>query len=231
MPTTRVVVAVGLAGLLAAAAAGATSSQISGHVTGEPPSPLLSTVLALNTHGVIAQIAPPRSDGRYRFFLSPGTYLVAAGAESAASAGARKAHLFLAISKPIRVRAGKQSSATIHLKRVHSIKANAAARIPLEDAIVTVGNIPILDDRPAPTLIGGNVGFHTATMLFNLCSRVRTRFVETSPGIVAREKQELALSRAGKLRTPFDYRPLKPEFAITGSLTVAPETEPGAAQH
>ncbi len=228
MPTTRVVVAVGLAGLLAAAAAGATSSQISGHVTGEPPSALLSTVLALNTHGVIAQIAPPRSDGRYRFFLSPGTYLVAAGAESAASAGARKAHLFLAISKPIRVRAGKQSSATIHLKRVHSIKANDAARIPLEDAIVTVGNIPILDDRPAPTLIGGNVGFHTATMLFNLCSRVRTRFVETSPGIVAREKQELALSRAGKLSTPFDYRPLKPEFAITGSLTVAPETEPGA---
>ena len=65
-------------------------------------------------------------------------------------------------------------------------------------------------------------------MLFNLCSRVRTRFVETSPAVVAREKQELALSRAGKLSTPFDYRPLKPEFAITGSLTVAPETEPGA---
>jgi hypothetical protein len=47
------------------------------------------------------------------------------------------------------VRAGKASSATIHLQRVHSSKANDAARIPLEDAIVTVGNVPILDDRPA----------------------------------------------------------------------------------
>ncbi len=228
VPLTRAVAALGLAGLLAAAVAGARSSQIAGRVTGLPPSPLLSTVLALNTNGVIAQIAPPSSSGRFRFFVAPGTYLLAAGAASAANAGAHKAHLFLTITAPIRVRAGTQRTAGIHLKRVPSIAARAAARIPLEDAIVTVGNIPILDDRSAATLVGGNVGFHTATMLFNLCSRVRTRFVETSPSIVAREKQELALSKAGKLSTPFDYRPLKPDFAITGSLTVVPETAPGA---
>lgn len=224
----RVVLAVGLAGLVVAAVAGARSSQISGRVTGLPSSPLISTVMVLNTNGVIAQIAPPRSTGRYRFFLSPGTYLVAAGAASAASPGAHKARLFLAISPPIRVRQGTQSTASIHVKRVHATRGSVAASIPLEDAIVSVGNVPILDDRPAPTLIGGNVGFHTATMLYNLCSRVRTRFVETSPAIVAREKQELALSRAGRLSTPFDYRPLKPDFAITGSLTVVPETAAGA---
>jgi hypothetical protein len=183
--------------------------------------------MALNTQGVIAQAAPPRASGSYRFFLSPGTYLVVAGAASAASTGAHKAHLLLAVSPPVRVRAGKRSTARIHLKTVKSHAATAAS-IPLEDAIVTVGNVPILDDRASPTLLGGNVGFHTATMLFNLCSRVRTRFVETSPAIVAREKQELAMSRAGMLRTPFEYRPLKAEFAITGSLTVAPETEAGA---
>jgi hypothetical protein len=225
---TRVGLAFGLAGLVAAAVAGARSSQIAGHVTGLPRSPLLSTVLALDTQGVIAQIAPPSPAGSYRFFLSPGTYIVAAGAASAASPGARKAHLFLSISAPIRVLAGKQSQARIHLKRVHSTRASAAARIPLKDAVVTVGNIPILDDRAAPTLVGGTVGFHTATMLYNLCSRVGTRFVETSPAIVAKEKQELALSRAGMLSTPFDYRPLKPEFAITGSVTIVPETEAGA---
>ena len=222
------ILAVALAGLVSAAVAGARSGEIGGHVSGLPPSSLLSTVLALNTHGVIAQIAPPQAAGKYRFFVSPGTYLVAAGAESGANAGTHKAHLFLAISKPIRVRAGKLSTARIHLKRVHTIRASAAARIPLEDAVVSVGNVPILDDRPAPTLIGGNVGFHTATLLFDLCSRVRTRFVETSPDIVARERQELALSRAGKLSTPFDYRPLKPDFAITGSLTIEPDTAAGA---
>lgn len=225
---TRAVAAVGLAGLLAAGVAGARSSQIAGRVTGLPASSLLSTVMALNTNGVIAQIGPPTSTGRYRFFVTPGTYLLAAGAASAASAGARNAHLFLAISAPIHVRAGRQSTAGIHVKRVHAIAARSAARIPLEDAVVTVGNVPILDDRAVPTLVGGNVGFHLATMLYNLCSRVRTRFVETSPAIVAREKQELALSRAGQLSTPFDYRPLKPDFAITGSLTVVPETTPGA---
>ena len=224
----RAVAVVGLTGLLAAAVAGARSSQITGRVSGLPARPLLSTVMALNTHGVIAQIAPPAATGRYRFFVAPGTYLLAAGAATAASAGAHSAHLFLATSAPIRVRAGRQSTSGIHVKRVHSLTARAAARIPLEDAVVTVGNVPILDDRAAATLVGGNVGFHTATMLYNLCSRVRTRFVETSPAIVAREKQEVALSKAGKLSTPFDYRPLKPDFAITGSLTVVPETDPGA---
>ena len=228
----RMVLAVGLAGLvaalLAAAVAGARSSQIAGRLSGLPQDALLSTVLALDTHGEIAQIAPPSSSGGYRFFLAPGTYLVAAGAASGANPGARKARLFLAVSRPIRVRAGRLSPASIHLKRIHSATASAAAAIPLKDAIVSVGNVPILDDRPAPTLVGGNVGFHTATLLFDLCSRVGTRFVETSPAIVAREKQELALSRAGRLSTPFDYRPLKPDFAITGSVTVAPETEAGA---
>jgi hypothetical protein len=224
----RAGLAVGLAALsVTAAVAGASTGQIGGRVIGLPSSPLLSTVMVLNTNGVIAQIAPP-SAGRYRFFVAPGTYIVAAGAASAASAGTRKAHLFLAIGRPIRVRAGGQSTLAIHVKRVHSTRADAAASIPLEDAIVSVGNIPILDGRAAPTLVGGNVGFHAATMLFNLCSRVRTRFVETSPAIVAREKQELALSRAGMLSTPFDYRPLTPAFVITGSLTIVPETTPGA---
>jgi hypothetical protein len=217
------------AGLATSAAAGAGFSDITGRVTGLPTNPLLSTVIVLNTHGAIAQIAPPASSGRYRFFLAPGTYLVAAGAASAASAGAHKAHLFLAVSNPVRVRFGKQSTTGLHLKTIKkATDASAAAQIPLEDAIVTVGNIPILDDRAAPTLVGGNVGFHTATILFDLCSRVGTRFVETSPEIVAREKQELALSRAGKLSTPFDFRPLKPGFAISGSLTVTPDTQPGA---
>jgi hypothetical protein len=212
----RTVLIVALAALGAAAAVAdgaARTGVLGGRLAGFPTKALLPAVRAVNTRGVIAAIAQPSASGAYRLFVSPGDYLVIG------SAASPKGREFEAFSVPVAARSRKRTNVRTRVKSVKTLSADIAVVRPLANAIVTVGSVPVFLSNPG-LAVGVEYQDHVVNLLFNLCTSQGTLFVDSSPEGVAAINQERALAAAGRLTTPFNYRPLKPEFRITGEADV-----------
>ena len=210
-----------LLGLLALAApvAGAQgalpNSTIRGRLAGLPANPLLADVFAVNTRGVIAAGVELGPTGSFRMAVPSGSYVLIG---SAASPGGQE---FLGGTRPVRARAHKRSTIGGRLKPVKASSAAAAPPPPLaHGAITSVESISVIDNGASTELGGADLRAHVINLLLNLCSGAGTVLVDASPRFVAFAKQELALSRAHRLSTPFDYTPLKPQFVISGKAEV-----------
>lgn len=209
-----------LLGLLALAApvAGAQgalpNSTIRGRLAGLPANPLLADVFAVNTRGVIAAGVELGPTGSFRMAVPSGSYVLIG---SASSPGGQE---FLGGTRPVRARPHTRNTIGGRLKPV---KASSAATTPpplAHGAIASVESVSVIDNGASTELGGADLRAHVINLLLNLCSGAGTVLVDTSPRFVAFAKQELALSRAHRLSTPFDYRPLKPQFVISGKAEV-----------
>lgn len=212
----RAVLLVALAALGAAAAVAdgaARTGVLAGRLVGIPGKALVPAVRAMNARGVIAAIAQPTASGAYRLFVSPGDYLVIG------SAASPKGREFEAFSVPVAARSQKRTNVRTRVKSVNTLSADLAVVRPLANAIVTVGSVPVLLTNSG-LAVGVEYQDHVVNLLFNLCTSQGTVFVDSSPEGVAAINQERSLAAAGKLTTPFNYRPLKPEFRITGEVDV-----------
>jgi hypothetical protein len=208
------VVALAVLGAAAAVADGAArTALLSGRLVGLPKGAIVPAVRAVNTRGVIAAIAQPSASGAYRLFVSPGDYLVIG------SAASPKGREFEAFSAPVAAHSRKRTKVSTRVKSVKTLGADVAVVRPLAHAIVTVGSVPVVLSNPG-LAVGVEYQDHVVHLLYSLCTSQGTVFVDSSPEGVAAIKQERALAAAGRLTTPFDYRPLKPEFRITGEADV-----------
>ncbi|HEY4996853.1 MAG TPA: hypothetical protein VII03_02585 [Solirubrobacteraceae bacterium] len=204
-----------LAVLAATPAQGALpNAEIRGRLSGLPANPLLADVFAVDTRGVIAAGVELKPGGSFRMAVPSGSYVLIGSA--AAPAGKE----FLGGTPPVHARAHKRNTIGGRLRKV---KAGAATTPPplAHGAIATVGSIPVLDTSAPTELAGADLRARVINLLLNLCSGAGTVLVDTSPQFVSFAMQELALSRAHRLATPFVYKPLKPQFMISGKAEVA----------
>jgi len=208
-----ILLAATLVGLVASAEGASRFSEFGGRLTGLPVKALFPSVQAVDTRGVIAAIAQPRPSGVYRLSVPTGIYIVAARAENS------QGHGFSAFSAPARAHAGRRTKLSPHLTAVKP--ARAARVFPLaHGAVVTFGSLLVVDPDLGSALGGADLSATAINHFFNLCTPQGTVIVSSDPTFVAYQKQESALSRAGRLSTPYDYKPIKPQFRITGEAVV-----------
>ncbi len=195
------------------AASALNGAEIYGRVHSVPAHAPFDLVEAINTRGVIVQSEDPNASGQFRFFLHPGTYIVVSTADNP------HGQHFVSASHPLRAHSRKRVPVGLHLRKVNA--ASARGRGPVANgAIVSVGDVRVVDAVFGSVAPGSDLRPTVINRFLNLCSSQGTIMVETDARFVAYAKQEAALSRAGKLSTPFDYRPFKPQFTITGQAEV-----------
>jgi hypothetical protein len=188
--------------LLAAGSAQAATGTLTGSVSGAPSGASTEVVEAVNPQGVIGGVATVTPAGAYTLALAPGTWVVTGSALSGDSP-------LTAASPPVRVGAHHRThGSTAHLKA-----AAAAKRGLPPGTIVTVRPIFVLDARAGLDLKLDYTALVTND-LFSHCASRGITFVDTSEAFLKFAQQELALSRAGRLATPFVYRPIAPQYRI-----------------
>jgi hypothetical protein len=202
-----------LVGFVASASGATGFGGLRGRLTGLPPHALFPAVHAINTRGVISAIAQPRLSGAFRFAVPAGAYVVTATAVNATGRG------FAGVSAPVLVRAGRRVRV---ITRLVPVRRPRRARVfPLANgAIVTFGSVLVVDRDLGSALGGADMRATVINHFFNICSPQGTVLVETDPSVVKYLEQERRLWLAGQLTTPYDYRPLKPQFKITGEADV-----------
>lgn len=197
-----------------APAAWARTGKLDGTLGALPSGTEAPLVEAVTPRGTIAGLSLLNGSGAFSLSVPAGTYVLASDAYEGETP-------YSAFSAPERVRAGGTDDVRKQLSlRAHAaVRARAAGVLP-HGAIVTVTSFEFTDDRnpAAPTTV--QLRNLLINDLFRACTAKGTVFVDTSPEFVAFAKQELGLSRSGKLSTPFDYHPLKPQYEIIGSASV-----------
>jgi hypothetical protein len=182
----------------------AATGTLTGSVGGLPSGASAEVVEAVNPQGVIGGVGTVSAAGTYTLTLSPGTWLVTGSALSGDTA-------LTATSAPVGVRARHRTHGPqAHLK---SMAAVVKRGLP-PGSVVTVAPILLADERgPVFNLKPDYTGLVTND-LFAHCASRGIIFVDTSEAFRKFAQQELALSRAGRLATPFDYRPIAPQYRI-----------------
>jgi len=210
-----------LRGLLTAAAcalvtvgsAQAATGTLTGSVSGIPSGASAEFVEAVNPQGVIGGVGTVSAAGTYNLALAPGTWIVTGSALSGDSG-------LTAVSSPVPVRAHHRTRGpTARLKS----KAAAVKRGLPPGSVVTVAPILLIDNRAGLDLRPD----YTAQVTHDLFARCASRgitFVDTSEAFRKFAEQELALSRAGRLATPFVYRPIAPQYRIEADLNALNRT-------
>jgi hypothetical protein len=197
-----------------------SSAEIFGRVHGEPSGAPFDVIEAINARGVIARSGAPNASGQFRFFLHPGTYIVVSTADN------RHGQHFDSASVPLRARTGKRVPVGLHLRKVKTAEASRSRGPVANGAVVSVGDVKVVDAVFGSVAPGANLRPTVINRFLNLCSPQGTVMVQTDAQFVAYAKQEAALSRAGKLSTPFDYKPLKAQFTISGQAEVTRSDTP-----
>lgn len=201
----------GVAALMAAAgpatvAAATSRGTVTGKITGLPAGAVSLGVEAVDGRGVIGAIGPLGAGGSYRLTPPAGSWIVVATATSGDEP-------FSALSVPVRVRGHR--TATVKPTRAKQ-QASAAAVTRLKPgSVVTVDRMTLQDERAFSP--GGSYTDITATVtndLFRACSSRGITFVDSSPAFTSFARQESNLSRAGRLKTPFSFHPLKLKYSV-----------------
>jgi hypothetical protein len=185
------------------ASADAANGTLTGTLTGIPAEASADVVEAVSPQGVIGGVGTVGASGAYSLSLPTGTWLVTASALSGDSP-------LTALAPPLRVRAG-------HKARGHAapLKASQAATRGLRaGSVVTIAPIVVQDERPP--VVDGRIDYTglVTNILFSRCATRGIKFVDTSETFRKYAQQELALSRAGRLATPFEYKPIKPQYRV-----------------
>jgi hypothetical protein len=220
------VLAIGFAatgiGLDAAAGKGSFSGgELYGRVHGMPAGALFDVVEAVDAHGVIQATAAPGPSGDFKLFVPTGTYLVVTDADGG------RGQKFTSASTPVAAQTSVRTPIGLHLKAVKGARASSAPGPVTDGAVVSVGNVSVVDTALGSELVNGTDLRPTLINRFlNLCSPQGTIMVQTSAQFVAYAKQEAALSATGKLSTPFVYKPIRPQFTITGEAEVTRTENP-----
>ncbi len=193
-----------LVGSVQLGSAQAATGTLTGSVGGIPSGASAEVVQAVNPQGVIGAVGTVNAAGTYTLALAPGAWLVTGSALSGDSA-------LTALSPPVQVRAHHRTRGPqAHLKAI----AAAVKRGLPAGSVVAVAPIFLTDERgPVFNLKPEYTGLVTND-LFAHCASRGIRFIDTSEAFRKFAQQELALSRAGRLATPFDYRPIAPQYRI-----------------
>ena len=200
-----VLLAVMLAAAALSQAAGAATGSIGGTLRGLPGSADYGAVEAIDPSGQIEGVDLASPSGSFELKLPPGDYVLA-------GSGTTESDSFSSFSPPKQVGKGKKVSLA---PKLGSTAARAAAA---GEGLVPKGSIMAMEGvlfsvGDGPTL---NLGSLVLNDLFRACSKRGLTFVDVSPEFVRFAQQEKALSASGKLATPFEYRPLKPQYLILG---------------
>jgi hypothetical protein len=197
--------------------AGASSAQaargtLTGSLAGLPANAAFHVVRAVDSRGVIGGAATASASGSYKLSLPPGAWILVGSAQASDRS-------LTALGAPVRVRSGRRSRE--RPARVKRFRVRAAASGVLRrGSVVTVRPIK-LDDGRGP--IFNLFPEYTATVendLFRACAPRGIIFVDTSAAFRKFAAQEAALSRAGRLATPFDYRPIAPQYEVSSQFGV-----------
>jgi hypothetical protein len=193
--------------LVAVGSAQAATGTLTGSVSGIPSGASADVVEAVNPQGVIGGVGTVSAAGTYKLALPPGTWIVTGSALSGDSP-------LTAVSPPVKMRAHHRTKGPpAHLKA----KASTAKRGLPPGSVVTVAPILLVDERAGLDLRPDYTSLVTND-LFSHCSSRGITFVDTSEAFRKFAQQELALSRAGRLATPFVYRPIAPQYRIETEL-------------
>jgi hypothetical protein len=191
-----------LAGAVVARAA--TTGTVSGSASGLPTSAVPEGVQAISPKGVIGAVGSLSAAGRYTLKLAPGAWIIETG-----SLGPNGP--LTSLGAPIRVRAHRTTRA-----KPAPVKADATGAGKLKrGSVVTVGTIELADERDST--VGMSDLFVTPTVindLFHACSSRGITFADTSETFLKFAQQESRLSQAGRLSTPFRFRPVQPQFQV-----------------
>lgn len=189
--------------LVVAGSAQASTGTLTGSVSGVPSGASAEVVEAVNPQGVIGGVGTVNAAGTYTLALAPGTWIVTGSALSGDSA-------LTAVSPPVHVRSRHRTHGPP--ARLKS-KAAAATRGLPPGSVVTVAPILLVDERAGLDLRPDYTSVVTNDLFAHCASRGIT-FVDTSEAFRKFAQQELALSRAGRLATPFVYQPIAPQYRI-----------------
>ncbi len=207
---TIVALAVSVAFTCSSLALGARGS-VSGKVSEVPGGSAFDVVTAIDTQGEIGGVATTNASGGYSLTLPPGTWLIANSSDAADA-------LFGGFSAPVRVRAGSHAgagpiavapTATAAATGDHKLKPGSVvtfAPILIEDR-----RPPVHDNEPVPIELTNYV----VNDVFSRCASKGIEFADTSPQFTAFARQESGLSAAGKLATPFVYKPVHAQYQVT----------------
>ncbi len=194
--------AVGCA-LVVVGSAQAATGTLTGRVSGIPNGASAEIVEGVNPQGVIGGVGTVSAAGTYKLALAPGTWIVTGSALSGDKP-------LTAVSPPVHIRARHRTQGPpAHLKA----KASAAKRGLPPGSVVTVTPIFLLDERAGLDLRPDYTSVVTNDLFAHCASRGIT-FVDTSEAFRKFAQQELALSRAGRLATPFVYQPIVPQYRV-----------------
>ncbi|HVO55207.1 MAG TPA: hypothetical protein VMT37_12425 [Solirubrobacterales bacterium] len=201
-----VVVAVALAAPAVAAAGG---TRIAGTLTGLPKKADLAAVEAVDPRGQIGGVDLVGGGGAFSLAVKPGTYVLASsaieGEDELAGFGPAK-----------KVRRGAKVRDHSKLKPLARSAAAGSRALLRRGSVLTVTGFEFTDNSTDPDVVH-QLRSQLLNDLFRRCEDYV--FVDTSPEFVKFAQQESALSRAGKLSTPFQYRPIPPQYEIFGSAS------------
>lgn len=188
----------------------ASDGRIGGSIGSVPQGALFPAVMAVSPQGKIGAVALASSSGSFNLAVPSGTYVLASSANEGETS-------LSAFSAPERIKAGH----TVKVKSKIKLRAKAAASHGLlpSGAIVTVPSFEFTNNLLSPPELS-QLRNLLINDLFEPCTKAGIVFVDTSPEFVKFAKQEKALSAAGMLAVPYEYKPLKPQYEITGSGSV-----------
>jgi hypothetical protein len=204
---------------VAAPGAGASTGTIAGKLGALPKSADFGAVEAVDSRGRIDDVALSSDSGAYSLKVAPGSYVLV-------SSGSSESSSFSSFSPPKAVRKGTKVKLSPKLKSTPLARAASAGKglIPKGSVLSIEGIHWHVEEGPEQ-----NISSLALNDLYRTCSSKGMVFVDTSPEFVKFASQERALSLAGKLSTPFEYRPLAPQYFVLGIGAVEKPSAAGEA--
>jgi hypothetical protein len=194
-----------LGALLIAGTGQAAQGTLTGSVTGAPAEASAAVVEAIDSRGVIGGVGTVSASGAYKLTLAPGAWIVTSSALSGDNTLA-------SFAAPLRIRPGRHTRVHSTTLRPQAVKATARGLRP--GSVVTIAPIVINDERGPVFNLKIDYTDLVTNDLFSQCASRQITFVDSSETFRKFAQQELALSRAGRLATPFNYRPIAPQYVI-----------------
>jgi len=220
----------------------AADGHLAGRVVGLPAAGELrfASALAVDADSAEATAAGPVSRSHYSLATAPGPYVAAVEAEDASRA-------YRGFGAAVTVSAGAVSNAKVTVRPVSAAAAAARAAAsggetfgappsflfgtpPASEpraresaspgAVYTMGSIT-LDAARGARIPSYQLSDYVLRAILDPCMAAGTRFVETSPAVVAFIRREQQLSDEGRLDTKIHYQPLHAQYSVTGHGTAS----------
>jgi hypothetical protein len=206
-----------LAALLAVpAGAGAASGTLAGTLRALPGAADFGVVEAVDPRGRIDGVDEVSPSGAFDLKLPPGPYMLAAS-------GGTEGHPYESVTSVKDVDAGEKTKESPKLEPVPLPRAKGGKGLIPKGSILGVEGVLMTIDGSISLPIGSLI----LNDLYRTCTKKGMVFVDISPRFIEAATQEKNLSAAGKLSTPFDYRPLAPQYLLLGVVGVQPPERAG----